>query len=102
MAHQLIRNGHVAIPPRGLSEQEPLVPHGQLEELAELVADRVDSRRLPGLVDAATAAALLGVPTSWVLAEARRNRIPHIHLGKYVRFEPDRLTAWWKSKERSL
>ena len=76
--------------------------HDQMEELAEIVAERVESRRLPRLVDAHTAATLLGVPASWVLAEARANRIPHIRLGKYVRFEPDRLTAWWTSKERPL
>ena len=32
---------------------------------------------MSGLLTAAEAAALLSVPKSWVLAEARANRIPH-------------------------
>lgn len=55
----------------------------------------------PGvLVDAAVAAELLGVPPSWVLAQARAQRIPHVRLGRYVRFEPDELRAWWRRRRR--
>ena len=43
----------------------------------------------PRLVDAAAAAEILGVPKTWVLAEARADRIPHVRLGRYVRFEPE-------------
>ena len=57
-------------------------------------------RRPAGLVDAAAAAALLGVPRSWVLAQARAQRIPHVRLGRYVRFEPDELQAWWECRRR--
>lgn len=55
-------------------------------------------RRAPGLVDAQRAADLLDVPKSWVLAEARANRLPHVRLGRYVRFEPDMLEAWWAKR----
>lgn len=51
-----------------------------------------------GLIDAGKAAELLGVPKSWVLAEARANRIPHIRLGRYVRFEARALEAWWTER----
>lgn len=81
-------------------EFERPLPQEQLEQLADLVADRIATRQLPSLVDAGTAAALLGVPASWVLSEARANRIPHVRLGKYVRFEPERLTEWWTDKEQ--
>lgn len=55
----------------------------------------------PGaLVDAAAAGALLGVPASWVLAQARAQRIPHVRLGRYVRFEPEELRCWWKGRRR--
>ena len=54
----------------------------------------------PRLVDAAGAAELLGVPKSWVLAEARANRIPHVRLGRYVRFEPVELERWWRTRRR--
>lgn len=46
------------------------------------------------LIDASAAGALLGVPASWVLAEARAGRIPHIRLGRYVRFDPDEVLDW--------
>jgi hypothetical protein len=59
------------------------------------------------LLDAAEAAALLGLFNasgkplkSWVLAEARADRIPHVRLGRYVRFDPDELIAWWKAQRR--
>jgi len=54
----------------------------------------------PRLVDAADASSLLGVPKSWVLAEARADRIPHIRLGRYVRFEPLELERWWAARRR--
>lgn len=44
------------------------------------------------------AAAMLGVPRSWVLDAARRNAIPHVRLGRYVRFDPDALETWWKGR----
>jgi excisionase family DNA binding protein len=50
------------------------------------------------LLDAKQAAALLGVPSSWVLAEARADRIPHVRLGRYVRFDADALEAWWRAR----
>lgn len=46
------------------------------------------------LLDAAGAAELLAVPATWILAEARADRIPHRRLGRYVRFDRDELIAW--------
>jgi excisionase family DNA binding protein len=46
------------------------------------------------LLDAKGAAVLLAVPKSWVLAEARAERIPHVRLGRYVRFDREELLAW--------
>ncbi len=43
------------------------------------------------LLDADGAAGLLSVPASWVLSEARAERIPHVRLGRYVRFDSDEL-----------
>lgn len=50
------------------------------------------------LVDADGAAELLAVPASWLLREARAERIPHLRLGKYVRFEPDALSEWLETR----
>jgi excisionase family DNA binding protein len=46
------------------------------------------------LITADGAAERLGVKASWVLREARAGRIPHIRMGRYVRFDPDELAAW--------
>lgn len=52
------------------------------------------------LLTAEQAAALLSVPRTWVLAEARADRIPHVRLGRYVRFEADALEQWWAQRRR--
>jgi excisionase family DNA binding protein len=52
------------------------------------------------LVDAAEAGRLLSVPASWVLAEARADRIPHVRLGRYVRFSAPDLKDWWQARTR--
>lgn len=48
------------------------------------------------LVDAKAASTLLGVPYTWLLAQAREGKIPHHRLGHYVRFDPDDLQTWLK------
>jgi excisionase family DNA binding protein len=50
------------------------------------------------LIDAKAASALLGVPHTWLLAESRADRIPHVRLGRYVRFEAAELEAWWRAR----
>ncbi len=54
------------------------------------------------LLDAKGAAELLNVPPSWVLAEARADRIPHVRLGRYVRFDADELREWCRIRHRGL
>jgi excisionase family DNA binding protein len=46
------------------------------------------------LIDAKAAGQLLGVPHTWLLAQARAGRIPHHRLGHYVRFSADDLKQW--------
>ena len=46
------------------------------------------------LIDARAAGRLLGVPHTWLLAQARAGLIPHHRLGHYVRFKADDLDAW--------
>lgn len=46
------------------------------------------------LIDANQAARLLGVPPTWLLAQARERKIPHQRLGRYVRFDADELIRW--------
>lgn len=77
---------------------EPSNVEALASALAPLVAERLGQTQ--ALIDAEAAGKLLGVPKSWVLAEAREERIPHVRLGRYVRFERGALEAWWR--ERAL
>lgn len=40
---------------------------------------------------------LLSVPVSWVREHTRNGTIPHVPLGRYVRYERDDVLAWVKS-----
>jgi excisionase family DNA binding protein len=47
------------------------------------------------LLTAAEVAERLSVPTSWVYAETRAGRIPHIRLGpRYRRYRADAIERW--------
>ena len=48
-------------------------------------------------MDVTEIARMLHVPTSWVYERTRRRgkeRIPHLKLGKYLRFEVDEVREW--------
>jgi excisionase family DNA binding protein len=49
------------------------------------------------LLDAAEIAARLGVPVSWVRESARSGAIPHVRLGRYVRFDDGDVDRWLES-----
>lgn len=72
------------------------LPADQLEALAQSVAHA----QRPRLIDAKEAAAMLGVPDTWILAEARAERIPYVPVGRYRRFDPDELVEWWRARAR--
>jgi excisionase family DNA binding protein len=46
------------------------------------------------LLQPAEVAERLGVPVSWVYAECRAGRMPHVRLGRYVRVRSEALDAW--------
>ncbi len=52
------------------------------------------------LLDAKAAGELLGVPPTWLLAQARRDAVPHVRLGKYVRFDAADLERWIQTAKR--
>ena len=37
---------------------------------------------------------LLKVPRSWLYERTRKGEIPHVKLGKYIRFDREQLLAW--------
>ena len=51
-------------------------------------------------MDAKTAAKMLGVPYTWLLAQARADAVPHHRLGHYVRFDEEELVEWVRENER--
>jgi excisionase family DNA binding protein len=53
-----------------------------------------DEAAFAPLLDAKAAAQLLGVPPTWLLAQARAGRVPHHRLGHYVRFSAEDLREW--------
>jgi excisionase family DNA binding protein len=54
----------------------------------------VETTGFTPLIDAKAASKLLGVPHTWLLAQARAGQIPHHRLGHYVRFNPNDLATW--------
>lgn len=52
------------------------------------------NQSLPALLTAQEAAEFLAVPSTWVLGEARCGRLPHVRLGRYVRFQQAALEVW--------
>ena len=50
------------------------------------------------LLNAEQAAELLNVSKWWVRQEARANRIPHVRLGRNVRFDAEALEDWWRGR----
>ena len=72
--------------------------HVGAREMALEVAGLIGRETLVPLLDARQAAAILNVPASWIAAEARAGRIPHVRLGRYVRFNRDELMQWCESR----
>jgi excisionase family DNA binding protein len=52
------------------------------------------------LLTAQEVADRLGVTADWVYDEARADRIPHVRLGRNVRFDADAIHSWLRAIER--
>jgi excisionase family DNA binding protein len=82
---------------------------GQLDLTAELERDRFERpsadggrRRSGALLVASEVAELLRVTPAWVYAETRANRLPHVRLGRYVRYRAAAIDAWIAEEERRV
>lgn len=53
-----------------------------------------------GLLTADQVAELLAVPRSWVYAETRAGRLPHVPLGRYYRYSRSSIEAFIAGLER--
>jgi excisionase family DNA binding protein len=63
---------------------------------------RQDQLSAPGnrLLDAGDVARILGVPKTWVYAETRAGRLPHVTVGRYRRYRLAALEGWIAEHER--
>lgn len=52
------------------------------------------------LVTVQEMAEILRVPRSWLYERTRLNQIPHLKLGRYVRFEPEQVISYFKEKQK--
>jgi excisionase family DNA binding protein len=46
------------------------------------------------------AAALIRVPKSWLYERTRTNTVPHVKLGKYLRFDREEFVTWTRQFRR--
>lgn len=53
------------------------------------------------LLTAEDVAALLGMGTDWIYTQVRADRIPHVRLGRYVRFRAESIEQWIVELERA-
>ena len=44
----------------------------------------------------------LDVPVSWLYARTRTNDIPHLKVGKYVKFDPEKVMLWVQEQSNSI
>ena len=52
------------------------------------------------LLTAEDVAGMLGMGTDWIYAQVRADRIPHVRLGRYVRFRAESIDEWIRELER--
>lgn len=79
-------------------ERRPGEPLPDVRHLAVELAGLLGRETMPPLLDSGQAAEILNVPKSWIAAEARAGRIPHVRLGRYVRFNRDELMRWCEGR----
>jgi excisionase family DNA binding protein len=51
------------------------------------------------LLNADDVARILGVPKTWVYAETRAGRLPHVNVGRYRRYRRSTIDAWIADRE---
>ncbi|HTZ63262.1 MAG TPA: helix-turn-helix domain-containing protein [Solirubrobacteraceae bacterium] len=78
----------------GVAARPGLTARARAVHRDTLPADYEHHKPFSPLIDAKAASELLGVPHTWLLAQARAGRIPHHRLGHYVRFNVHDLERW--------
>lgn len=61
-----------------------------------------DGQKDKKLVGVKGMAEILGVKENWIYQRTRLNQIPYIKAGKYLRFDPDEVMAFFRSSHERL
>src|SRR4029077_9252576 len=98
-------NGLATFPERRSRRPVPAVarrrdPHNALGAMVRPLPGEHRLGRDP-LLTADEVAALLQVTKAWVYAQTRARRIPHVPLGRYVRYRRSAVLQWIAELERS-
>lgn len=75
------------------------IDHADIQEASEHVRETASAASPARLLEAEDVADLLGMTTDWVYREVRAGRLPHIRLGRYVRFRRESIDAWLDARE---
>lgn len=78
------------------------IHHADIQEASEHVRGMASAPSPARLLEAEDVAGLLGMTTDWVYREVRAGRLPHIRLGRYVRFRRESIDAWLLACERGM
>jgi excisionase family DNA binding protein len=81
---------------RTLTTKEDNLDHAVLQSS---LADEARNDREPRLWTVADVARYLGCSRSWVYRETGAGRLPGLRIGGRVRFDPEALFTWAKSRE---
>jgi excisionase family DNA binding protein len=86
-------------------QTSPRIRGGATRRPCDLVSMSTHNQEDPaqaqiGLLDAADVAEMLRVPTTWVYAEARAGRLPHVRVGRYRRFRRQAIEQWIDEHEK--
>ena len=65
-----------------------------LDHARERLRERASPPSPSRLLEADDVADILGMTTDWIYREVRAGRLPHIRLGRYVRFRQESIDAW--------
>jgi excisionase family DNA binding protein len=69
--------------------------------MSRTTSEEIGTHGEDGLLTAEEVATILHVTPAWVYAETRRKRIPHVRLGRYVRYRRVALMGWLDEMERA-
>ena len=73
---------------------------GFSHELRQLVLEHKHTYTLTHLLNAEGAAELLGLSVSKIREMCLKDEIPHIPIGRSVRFDPNGLQLWWSKMQK--